>query len=304
MPRLPRNPKQFASLVRRCFPQVFDTAHLHGAIGGFRRLGLTKFLEDAKDSYAKRSASGRGIPHVSFALAPETAERYGDSCGDSDDCHALAHEAGYDSLLTAQLFAYLKAMSSGEVVANANRLFLYKSAECLDLDLAGAEGRISCNAYDESRVSLHVATLTVPDDFDTARTISRAGGEYKWIDASQLFVVVRPQPGRSNRGSQQAKTDDHVSGNVDRVMSRAGNAVRKWERFAEWQSARQRPVSTNDSAVRTPVSSKGSLALLCLFALFVTARLPSLRKQFQTCCNLMKLTWSRVVRKTNATLKR
>jgi hypothetical protein len=28
--------------------QVIDTAHLHGALGGFKRLALTKFAEDAK----------------------------------------------------------------------------------------------------------------------------------------------------------------------------------------------------------------------------------------------------------------
>ena len=30
------------------WPEVVDTAHLHGALGGFKRLGLTKFAEDAK----------------------------------------------------------------------------------------------------------------------------------------------------------------------------------------------------------------------------------------------------------------
>lgn len=40
----------FRSVLRSgnfCF-EVVDTAHLHGALGGFKRLGLTKFAEDAK----------------------------------------------------------------------------------------------------------------------------------------------------------------------------------------------------------------------------------------------------------------
>ena len=39
----------------------------------------------------------------------------------------LAHEAGFDSLVTAQLYAYLRAISPAQVREAANRLFLYKS---------------------------------------------------------------------------------------------------------------------------------------------------------------------------------
>ena len=43
----------------------------------------------------------------------------------------LAHEAGFDSLVTAQLYAYLRAISPAQVREAANRLFLYKSGSVL-----------------------------------------------------------------------------------------------------------------------------------------------------------------------------
>merc|ERR1719436_1849993 len=49
---LPRtSPREFALLVRRCFSLVYDTAYLHSLFRSFRRLGLTKFYEDARAKY-------------------------------------------------------------------------------------------------------------------------------------------------------------------------------------------------------------------------------------------------------------
>ena len=51
--------------------QVVDTAHLHGALGGFKRLGLTKFKEDAQQRYEELRAKG-SVPAMSFRLLQET----------------------------------------------------------------------------------------------------------------------------------------------------------------------------------------------------------------------------------------
>jgi len=49
---LPRHdPKALAMMIRQCTPKVYDTAHLHGVVGRFKRLGLVKFFEDAKARY-------------------------------------------------------------------------------------------------------------------------------------------------------------------------------------------------------------------------------------------------------------
>ena len=59
-----------AAVRTKCaaFGKVVDTAHLHGALGGFKRLGLTKFAEDAKagERGARFACRGR---HVEDALS-------------------------------------------------------------------------------------------------------------------------------------------------------------------------------------------------------------------------------------------
>merc|ERR1719422_760569 len=124
-------------MIRQGTPKVYDTAHLHGALGHFKRLGLMKYYEDAKARYDElkdsRNALDR-VPQLDFQLQGETAARY----GKQDD---LAHEAGFDSLITAQLFAYLRVIAPARVKESANRLFLYRSVEYLDLDRAVLTGQ-------------------------------------------------------------------------------------------------------------------------------------------------------------------
>merc|ERR1719174_2780885 len=56
---LPRgDPRALAILIRQCTPKVYDTAHLHGAVGRFRRLGLSKFFEEAKVRHEELMKNG------------------------------------------------------------------------------------------------------------------------------------------------------------------------------------------------------------------------------------------------------
>lgn len=215
---LPRkDPKALALLVRKCTPKVYDTAHLHGALGRFKRLGLMKFFEDAKARYDEVAGNGNGIPHLKCTLQGSTAERYGKQ---NDD---LAHEAGFDSLVTAQLFAYLRVISPAQVREGANRLFLYKSTEYLDLDRAASEGQVGVSMFDLSRVTLLVAALDPNDSNEAPRLISAAGYVYKWIDGNHILVVLRASGGAAVRKAAE------LAGKVHGVVS--------WMGFDEWRDA-------------------------------------------------------------------
>mmetsp|Transcript_63415 Transcript_63415/g.125437 ORF Transcript_63415/g.125437 Transcript_63415/m.125437 type:complete len:476 (-) Transcript_63415:249-1676(-) len=216
---LPRNdPRAVAMMIRNCTPKVFDTAHLHGALGRFKRLGLVKFFEDAKACYDELAGDGgKTVPPVEFRLEGETAERY----SDTDD--NLAHEAGFDSLITAKLFAYLRAISPARVREAANRLFLYRSVEYLDLDLAAKEGKVGTCMFDTSRVTLLVAELDTPDNSDAARLIASAGAVYKWMDSMHILVVFRASGGAAVRKAADLAAKVH--------------GVVSWMGFDEWRAA-------------------------------------------------------------------
>lgn len=216
--RLPRgDPRELAMMIRRCTPKVYDTAHLHGALGRFRRLGLVKFCEDAKAQYDELAKEGNNAPSIEFKLLGETAARY--SKIDDD----LAHEAGYDSLLTAQLFAYLRAISPSRVREAANRLYLYKSVEFIDLDRATQDGQAGTVMFDLSRVTLLVAALDVPDNAEAARLISAAGSMYKWMDPTHILVILRASGGAAVRKAADLAAKVH--------------GVSSWMGFDEWKAA-------------------------------------------------------------------
>mmetsp|Transcript_14101 Transcript_14101/g.26359 ORF Transcript_14101/g.26359 Transcript_14101/m.26359 type:complete len:505 (-) Transcript_14101:57-1571(-) len=233
---LPRNdPRAMAQIIRQCTPKVVDTAHLHGALGGFKRLGLTKFAEDAKARYEELSGgkSGGNVPHLKFRLVGETASRY----GSQNDGNALAHEAGFDSLVTAQLFAYLRAISPTQVREGANRLFLYKSIEYLDLERAALEGEVGACMFDLSRVTLLVAALDAADGNDAPRLITSAGYLCKWIDAQHILVVMRASGGAAVR-----KAAD-LAGKVHGVVS--------WMGFDEWREGEAAKVALKGQTTDT-----------------------------------------------------
>ncbi|CAE7305663.1 PARN, partial [Symbiodinium pilosum] len=229
---LPRNdPRAMAQIIRHCTPKVVDTAHLHGALGGFKRLGLTKFAEDAKVKHQELAGHGN-VPHLKFRLVGETASRYGSQA----DRNELAHEAGFDSLVTAQLFAYLRAISPTQVREGANRLFLYKSIEYLDLDRAALEGEVGVCMFDLSRgaglgdqVTLLVAALDTVDGNDAPRLITNAGYLCKWIDTQHILVVMRASGGAAVRKAAE------LAGKVHGVVS--------WMGFDEWREGEKAKVA-------------------------------------------------------------
>lgn len=218
---LPRgDPRALAVLIRQCTPKVYDTAHLHGAVGRFRRLGLAKFFEDAKarhDELFKNNESS-SVPPLEFELVGETAVRY------SKPSDQLAHEAGFDSLLTAQLFAYLRAISPARVREGANRLFLYRSVEYIDVDRAAIEGHVGCSMFDLSRVTLLVARLQSADNVDAPKLIAAAHFEYKWMDSLHILVVLRASGGAAVRKAADLAAQVH--------------GVESWMPFEDWRMAR------------------------------------------------------------------
>jgi cold shock CspA family protein len=180
--KLPRDPSEIAKLILQCLPCVFDTAHLHGAIGGFQSLQLVKFLEDARAMHAGFAVNQKRLPCY-FDLDHDTAVRYG-SGGD------LAHDAGFDSLCTAKLYAYLLNLAPDAVAQGANRLFLYKCIEYLDLGRPADAGEPGSSIFDLRCEVLLVARLSQPRDTRTLKLISMQGFVYKWMDSLHVLVPV------------------------------------------------------------------------------------------------------------------
>lgn len=119
---MPSSAYDFQRAIRRLSPKVYDTAHLHTAVGAaagkFKRLGLAKFLGEAEQRVQEK---------VKFVLeGDETLTRYGTG--------GQAHEAGFDSLMTAKLFACLRSLAPSTVEDEANRLFLWMSTECVNIN--------------------------------------------------------------------------------------------------------------------------------------------------------------------------
>lgn len=211
---LPRDPKEMSRLVLQRFHCVFDTAYLHGSIGGFQRLGLLKFLEDARARHADLSALQEALP-CSFRLESETAARYGEGSND------LAHEAGFDSLCTAQLYAYLLNVSPTIVEESANRLFLFRSVECLDLRRAADVGEAGSRIAELSGDSLVVARVRQPRDPTVPKVMSDTGLLYKWIDACHILV------GMGAPGSEKAAKATWLSSSIPGAQ---------WLSFEQWRA--------------------------------------------------------------------
>lgn len=220
---LPRgDPRLLALLIRQCTPKVYDTAHLFGAFGRFRRLGLSKFFEDAKARHEElmKNRSNSGVLPVVFELQGETAVRY------KKPAEEMAHEAGYDSLMTAQLFGYLRAISPMRIREAANRLFLYRSIEFLDIDRAASEGTVGSSMFDLSRVTLLVAALEPSEStaIEAPRAIAAANAEFKWMDATHILVVLRASGGTAVRKAAELAAKVH--------------GVESWMPFEQWRDER------------------------------------------------------------------
>lgn len=179
---LPTDPKELGRLALRHLPCVFDTAYLHNAMAAPGSMKLTSFMDEARKSYEKAVASGH-VGTLTMHLERETAIRYADG---SD----LKHEAGHDSLITAQLFAYLAWTRRAAVERCANCLFLYRSAEYFHLYRAAEGGSISGFAWDTSCITPLVAQLEKPDDVEVQRRINRGGYHFRRMDPMHLLVLL------------------------------------------------------------------------------------------------------------------
>lgn len=229
--RLPGdNPRGLAALVKQCFPCVFDTAYLHGLIGGFGNMKLTHFLEEARLLHEQRAWHGE-LPPISFLLERETAERYGNG-------QVAAHEAGYDSLATAQLYAYLIALAPDRVREGVNRLFLYQSVECLDLDRAEAAGAVGSCVFIPARETARVARLPASSAGSAVRALASRGLEYRRMDASHLLVVVR------------APSDD-AEATLAEVSSELGGDILRWLSLDQWRAHARRCDAHEGAVART-----------------------------------------------------
>lgn len=102
----------------------------------------------------------------------------------------FAHEAGFDSLCTAQLYAHLLNLSPEKVGQSANRLFLFKSMECLDLRRAAEFGEPGTSIFDLTQESFLVARLSNRMGSSALQLISSLGCLYKRMDASHVLVII------------------------------------------------------------------------------------------------------------------
>jgi hypothetical protein len=266
---LPRDdPRAIAMLIRQVTPRIYDTAYLHGACDRFRQLGLTKYFQETQARYDALYAQGKGltvVPDIRFFLQGATASRY----GKNKPLDELAHEAGYDSLITAQIFAYLRAIAPAQVKEATNRLFLYKSAEYLDLDGALRDGTVGKCMFDLSRVTLLVAELDPAEGLDAPRQISAAGYTYKWMDHTHLLVVMRASGGAAVRKAgelaakvrgvaqwldyndwhamQMPTVHKHTNGHADKAQN--GNAE---DNHKLWEKALREPERETATPSETP----------------------------------------------------
>lgn len=192
---LPRDPTRLAVLVQECFPSgVFDTAFLHESIQDLRLcpLRLHRFLQSAREHYQRKHGS-----ELQFELEELTAGRYGDELGKEGD--ELTHEAGYDSLMTAKLFGHLKEAYKPIVAQGANRFYLHKSTDCLNLFNARVGRGAATTVYDSER--LVVAILLDQDAIqNTAKRISEARRSdreyaffYRKMEESLLLIPDCPK---------------------------------------------------------------------------------------------------------------
>eukprot|EP00448_Togula_jolla_P004895 CAMPEP_0170603230 /NCGR_PEP_ID=MMETSP0224-20130122/18803_1 /TAXON_ID=285029 /ORGANISM="Togula jolla, Strain CCCM 725" /LENGTH=557 /DNA_ID=CAMNT_0010928101 /DNA_START=47 /DNA_END=1720 /DNA_ORIENTATION=- len=238
--RLPRDPRELASLVLQCFPCVYDTAYLHGSIGDFSTLGLTGFMKDALRRHNHLVAEGNARPLL-FTLEARTEARYGGTASSR-----RAHEAGYDSLVTAQLFALLFRIDTKTVAKSNNRLFLYKSTEYLDLQAARDGGEISGPLFKPPVMTI-VARLGLRDDMETMRRISKAGFQYKRIDSWHVLVIFNGD----SEGSEEAAAG----------LSVKLTGVRRWLQFEQWQKEEESLLSSrSDSICSENLGSSASTA--------------------------------------------
>merc|ERR1712048_79077 len=157
---------------------------------------------------------------VEFALQGNTAVRYSRFLSSREPPVEFIAEAGFCSLVTAQLFTYLRANSLHQVRQGANKLFIYQTAH-LDLDRFTLEGEVGTSMFDLTLVTPLVAALDPLEIQNVAGQISAANHTVKQMDSKHVLVVLE---GSGNTAIQKA------ADLAKRVK------VTTWMPFEEWQA--------------------------------------------------------------------
>jgi len=222
--RLPRDPKEFSNFVKHHVNCFYDTALLHMAVPELQAKPqkLEELFYSARQSHQLRHARHP----LGAGLEERTKRQYGRALAGEDA--SMAHEAGFDSLLTAMLFAYLWALTGNDGVRSfADRLFLFRSSECLDLASAARGQSLGANCFDDLGGTVLVGTLQSPDAQDpTIEMIARAGHDryfYRKMDETHLLVFVR--------GSSDAEAIKHAE---DLGLWTTQHGVH-WQGLDQWQ---------------------------------------------------------------------
>eukprot|EP00928_Gymnodinium_smaydae_P067816 TRINITY_DN5080_c0_g2_i3.p1 TRINITY_DN5080_c0_g2~~TRINITY_DN5080_c0_g2_i3.p1 ORF type:complete len:620 (+),score=62.24 TRINITY_DN5080_c0_g2_i3:58-1917(+) len=181
MQRLPRSPYEFARLAKSCFPGgIYDTSHLHEAIDDIRFLPMK--LQDYHRMIVQRCCSVFSSGYTSFAYSG-----------------GVVHQAGFDSLLTADIFRCLRLLYGDRVDASKDRLYLHNCGVSLDLGraLRGENPDGSCFG-DDLNLTLLVAVMHTDDARqNTPFRISECAKQDRSFfyrrtsDARFLLVVLR-----------------------------------------------------------------------------------------------------------------
>jgi len=216
---LPRGPQKFAELVLQWFPGGFyDTALIRELTVDLRLCpgNLHKLFEQVKDRKTRGRSSCAAVETMRA-----TQQRYASTLAQGTDLH----DAGYDSLVTALLFAHLRHLYPDEVRRSFDCLSLFSSTKCLCLKKA-ADGQGAAKDVYSNTNALVVAILQNPDALkSTAERICKMrqdSGEkdfyfYRQVDATTLLV-----PDLSTKQVME--------------LGRGLGAGVRWLSFMEWQA--------------------------------------------------------------------
>eukprot|EP00928_Gymnodinium_smaydae_P029542 TRINITY_DN22213_c0_g1_i1.p1 TRINITY_DN22213_c0_g1~~TRINITY_DN22213_c0_g1_i1.p1 ORF type:complete len:434 (-),score=95.98 TRINITY_DN22213_c0_g1_i1:273-1574(-) len=120
------DPLAMAMLVRRLTPVVHDVSRL-GIVSGMENLSLMRFLEEAEERYEELAGRPESdVARAEFELVGPSAGAY------LEPRWQAAPEAGFDSLLVAQIFANLRASAPATAEECSDQLLLARG-RLLDL---------------------------------------------------------------------------------------------------------------------------------------------------------------------------
>lgn len=205
--KLPRGRQELGRLIRSNFACIYDTALTHLLVPALQAKPqkLVELYRSARACH-ERSQMQAQCASLQVSCEAETQRRYGCSLSalTNGTCQSQfagqhgAHEAGFDSLLTALLFAYLWALAGNSNLERVqNRLFLYRSCECLDLNRLAERGDAAADCHEGLDGTVLVASAPNQEAKERATDlIANAGADkyfYRKIDETRTLVFVSGQ---------------------------------------------------------------------------------------------------------------